>query len=92
MTTRMTRSRRTTADGETVADLAITHSRAAIAALVGVMTNEKSSDASRVSAANAILDRAWGRAGQNLDVSEDGEDFAAILSAARARVAAGRDA
>jgi hypothetical protein len=41
--------------------LAQAHTEAAINALVAVMTNDEASDASRVAAANALLDRGWGK-------------------------------
>jgi hypothetical protein len=37
------------------------HTEAAIAALVGVVNNEEAPAAARVAAANAILDRGWGK-------------------------------
>jgi Family of unknown function (DUF5681) len=37
------------------------HTEAAIEALVGVMNNEEATAAARVAAANAILDRGWGK-------------------------------
>ncbi len=37
------------------------HTEAAIETLVGVMNNEEATAAARVAAANAILDRGWGK-------------------------------
>src|SRR5947207_10841708 len=42
-------------------DLAREHSEAALAALVAIYEDEKAPSAARVSAANAILDRAYGK-------------------------------
>jgi thioredoxin-like negative regulator of GroEL len=92
MTSRTTRSRRTTADGLTIADIAIGHTEKALTALTGIIDRAESSDAAKVSAANAILDRAWGRPGQFVDEPNDGDDdLAALLTAARQRVLQGRE-
>ena len=40
------------------------HTKTAIAVLVGIMRSENVTPAARVSAANAILDRGWGKAAQ----------------------------
>lgn len=48
-----------------ISDLAKEHSRAAIEALVEVMTQGES-EAARVSAANAILDRGYGKPQQSI--------------------------
>jgi hypothetical protein len=55
-----------------VRSLARSHTRAAINALVGVMRSKDATHAARVSAANAILDRGWGKAPQALGNSDDG--------------------
>jgi hypothetical protein len=55
-----------------IRSLARSHTRTAINALVGVMRSRKATHAARVSAANAILDRGWGRAPQALENGEDG--------------------
>ncbi len=55
-----------------IRSLARGHTRTAINALVGVMRSRKATHAARVSAANAILDRGWGRAPQALENGEDG--------------------
>ncbi|WP_280710063.1 hypothetical protein [Bradyrhizobium sp. BR13661] len=52
------------------------HTRTAINVLVGVMRSSEATPAARVSAANAILDRGWGRAAQQ---AENGEDEALEL-------------
>jgi hypothetical protein len=54
-----------------IRSLARSHTRSAINALVGVMRSKDATHAARVSAANAILDRGWGKAAQALD-SENG--------------------
>ena len=43
------------------------HTRTAINVLVGVMRCKDSTAAARVTAANAILDRGWGKAPQSLE-------------------------
>src|SRR4051794_20020998 len=49
------------------------HSRAAINVLVGIMRSNDATAAARVSAANAILDRGWGKATQPNDNGGDGK-------------------
>jgi hypothetical protein len=44
-----------------ISSLARSHTKTAINALVGVMRSRKATHAARVSAANAILDRGWGK-------------------------------
>ena len=55
-----------------IRSLARSHTRTAINALVGVMRSRNATHAARVSAANAILDRGWGKPPQALENSEDG--------------------
>ena len=55
-------------DGRTIADVAREHTVTAIETLVGVMLDDQQPGAARVSAANAILDRGWGRPKQELGV------------------------
>ena len=55
-----------------IRSLARSHTRTAINVLVGVMRNKDSTAAARVSAANAILDRGWGKATQPLESGDDG--------------------
>ena len=49
-----------------IRSLARSHTRTAINVLVGVMRSKDATHAARVSAANAILDRGWGKAAQAL--------------------------
>jgi hypothetical protein len=51
-------------DGRTLAELARDHTEAAIETLIDVMTNVEQPAAARVTAANSILDRGWGKAPQ----------------------------
>jgi hypothetical protein len=55
-----------------IRSLARSHSRAAITVLVKVMRSEDATPAARVSAANAILDRGWGKATQPVGSADDG--------------------
>jgi hypothetical protein len=50
-----------------VKELAREHMPAAIEALVSIMNNIKASDAARVSAATALLDRGYGKPQQHID-------------------------
>ncbi len=51
--------------------LARSHTEAAIDVLFGIMQSEEATPAARVSAALAILDRGWGKAGAQSDSGED---------------------
>jgi hypothetical protein len=55
-----------------IRSLARSHSRTAVNVLVGVMRCKDATPAARVSAANAILDRGWGKATQPLESGSDG--------------------
>jgi hypothetical protein len=55
-----------------IRSLARSHTRTALNALVGVMRSKDATAAARVSAANAILDRGWGKATQAIENGEDG--------------------
>ena len=55
-----------------IRSLARSHTRTALNVLVGVMRSKDATAAARVSAANAILDRGWGKATQPLESGDDG--------------------
>ncbi|MGC2774717.1 MAG: hypothetical protein WA418_03670 [Bradyrhizobium sp.] len=55
-----------------IRSIARSHTKTAINALVGVMRSPKATHAARVSAANAILDRGWGKPSQALQNGDDG--------------------
>ena len=55
-----------------IRSLARSHTRTAINVLVGIMRSKDATPAARVSAANAILDRGWGKSAQTLESGEDG--------------------
>ncbi len=55
-----------------IRSLARSHTRTAINILVGIMRSADATPAARVSAANAILDRGWGKAAQPPDNGEGG--------------------
>lgn len=50
-----------------IRSLARSHTRTALKILVQVMRNKDATPAARVSAANAILDRGWGKAVQAIE-------------------------
>ena len=50
-----------------IRSIARSHTRTAINVLVGVMRSKDATAAARVSAANIILDRGWGKAAQPLE-------------------------
>ena len=53
-----------------IRSLARSHTRTAINVLVGVMRSEDATHTARVAAANAILDRGWGKAAQALEARD----------------------
>jgi len=55
-----------------IRSLARSHTRSALKALVGVMQCKDATPAARVSAANAILDRGWGKPPQAIQSGDDG--------------------
>ena len=55
-----------------IRSMARSHTRTAINVLVGVMRNTKAPPPARIAAANAILDRGWGKATQPIENGEDG--------------------
>jgi hypothetical protein len=55
-----------------VRSLARSHHRTAVSVLIRVMRSKDATAAARVSAANAILDRGWGKATQPQESGEDG--------------------
>jgi hypothetical protein len=61
-----------------VKELARAHTGAAIETLVSIMTNPKSAPAARVSAANSLLDRGYGKAPQHI-TGEGGPSYVVRL-------------
>jgi len=55
-----------------IRSLARSHTRTALNVLVGIMRSNDATAAARVSAANAILDRGWGKAPQAIQNGDDG--------------------
>src|ERR1700678_1914301 len=55
-----------------IRSLARSHSRTALNVLVGVMRSKDATATAKVSAANAILDRGWGKATQPIENGGDG--------------------
>jgi hypothetical protein len=55
-----------------IRSLARSHTEQAINVLVGVMGQTDAPPAARVSAANSILDRGWGKPAQPIENGEDG--------------------
>jgi hypothetical protein len=55
-----------------IRSLARSYTRTAIKVLVGVMSSENATHAARVAAANAILDRGWGKAPQSHETRDNG--------------------
>lgn len=69
--------------GDTTA--ARNHSETALNTLVAIMTSDEASATARISAANAVLDRAWGKPRQDVEVSGT-IDAVAAIQRARQRV------
>lgn len=55
-----------------IRSLARSHTRTALRVLVGIMRSDDATPAARLSAANAILDRGWGKAAQPIEGGADG--------------------
>jgi hypothetical protein len=55
-----------------IRSLARSHTRTAVRVLAGIMRSDDATPAARVSAANAILDRGWGKSAQPVENGEDG--------------------
>jgi hypothetical protein len=55
-----------------IRSIARSHTRTAIKVLVGIMSSEAATAAARVTAANAILDRGWGKPPQSLQSGDGG--------------------
>jgi hypothetical protein len=55
-----------------IRSLARSHTRTALNVLVGVMRSPKAPAPARIAAANAILDRGWGKATQAIENGDDG--------------------
>ncbi len=53
-----------------IRSLARSHTRTALNVLVGVMRSKDATATARVSAANAILDRGWGKPTQSVETSD----------------------
>lgn len=73
-------------EGVNLRELARSHTKKAVETLYGIMTNEEAPEAARISAANSILDRGYGRPVQMLG-DEDGNsiNWVDFLLAARTR-------
>lgn len=54
-----------------IRSIARSHTRTAINVLAGIMRSKDATPAARVSAANAILDRGWGKVAQPLENGND---------------------
>lgn len=61
-----------------IRSLARAHTETAIKTLAAIMTKEDAPEAARVSAANSLLDRGWGKAAQPL-TDEDGGPLTLIV-------------
>lgn len=55
-----------------IRSLARSHTRTALNVLVAIMRNTKATPPARIAAANAILDRGWGKATQAIENGGDG--------------------
>lgn len=55
-----------------IRSLARAHTETAINTLVGIMNQSEAPHAARVSAANSILDRGWGKAAQPITGEDEG--------------------
>ena len=69
-------------------DLARAQTEAAVAVLVAIMREEAVTATARIAAANALLDRGWGRPRGEVE-AEPAVDIAAIIAQRRRQVAEG---
>ncbi|MFA5965985.1 MAG: hypothetical protein WC804_18365 [Sphingomonas sp.] len=69
-------------------DLARAQTEAAVAVLVTIMSEEAVTATARIAAANALLDRGWGRPRGEIE-AEPAVDIAAIIAQRRRQVAEG---
>jgi hypothetical protein len=75
-------------EGQNMRELARAQTPAAIKTLADIMGNEELSEAARVSAANSLLDRAWGRPAQTLgDGDGNPLEWVDLIKAAQGRLA-----
>jgi hypothetical protein len=72
------RPARKLADGRTLAELAREHTELAVDALVQIV-REGESEQARVSAAEKLLDRGWGKPTQPVGLDDETRDLAAML-------------
>jgi len=84
------RARLLASERRTLSALARRHTRSAINALVRIMEGD-GSEAARISAANALLDRGWGRPRQEMEVDLNVLDLATVIAKRRRQVAEGRE-
>ena len=67
------------------------HTEAAIETLVGVMNNEEATAAARVAAANAILDRGWGKPESYTNMAHDNKPLRELTDAELTVIITGED-
>lgn len=73
-------------EGQNLRDLARSYTAKAIDTLSAIMEDKEAIDSARVSAANSILDRAWGRPQTTLgDGDGNAVDWIEVIRAARER-------
>jgi hypothetical protein len=76
-------------EGVNLRELARSHTEKAINTLVGIMDNEQAPEPARISAANSLLDRGYGRPAQTLaDENGDAVSWLEFLTVARSRMLA----
>lgn len=81
------RPKRALPDGRTIAEIAREHTELAVDVLVTIARDGESEQA-RVSAAEKLLDRGWGKATQPLGLDDDTRDIAAMLMERRLKALA----
>jgi hypothetical protein len=73
-------------DGHNLRDLARAHTKEALDTLIGIMGSTTAPEAARISAANSILDRGYGRPAQTLgDADGNPIEWMDFIAAARSR-------
>ena len=71
-------------DGREVLELAREGSLAAMRRLIAIVDDPEAPYAAQIAAANAVLDRAWGKAKQEMSVEDNGATLEQLLMAVHA--------
>jgi hypothetical protein len=85
------RPRTVLANGKTLREMAREHTEVALNALIEVVTSDKTSDTARVTAAQALLDRGWGKPTQPISGDDEAPPIQHELDMSKLSTAALRE-